>query len=449
MLAPRIALPLMGGLALLCVPRSGLASTALATSDAGAVPDRAATADALIGQALALLKQRDYAAARGHLQRAHKLLAPGDPRFHDALLLLGISAYRLGQLDQAELELQSAAESADPETRAQARLFLGQVLSDAGATDQAQRELSQATGSLSLRDSAERLLQKRRPHRLYLTLLVAPELDGNVPLTPLYVDVPPLPAWQRDSQASLDGDLLSLFSIGLRPLRSGLLLGNTISYRQQFRLSEYNLLLNSTWVQFHHLTAVHRLRLQATLNVAVLGGGFLFVDGAGRVQYRRRLQKKWGLSGTYEAHYRDYHKVDFAALSGLSQSLQAELSYGLSPQPVSFGLGYQGLREQTQTPGDVSDQDFRAWAHGPLAWLRASLHSRLELSLSSTLLHRVFDSSRVDFALWSDVNLLLSVNPWLSSYLAGSLLYNSSSDPFFHYVKPSASLGFVAYLGLL
>lgn len=449
MLSPRSLGVALGVLSHICGLQGGLAWADPTRGDAGGVPAAQAGVNALLEQAVARMSSRDYAGARAYLLQALKTLPRDDARVYDTLLLSGICAYRLQQLEQAEVELQQAAESSDTETRAQARLFLAQVLSEQGATDQAQRELSQASSSVSLRDSAERLLRQRRPHRLHITLLVAPELDGNVPLSPLSVDAEQYPAWGRDPQASLDGDVLFLASLGLRPLRLGLLIGNTISYRQQVRFSDFNLLLNSTWVQFHHLTAVHRLRMSAALNVAALGASFLFLDGTARVQYRRRLHFQWGLAGTYEARYRDYRKAEFAALSGLSQSLQLELSYGLSPQPVSFGVGYQGLREQTHSPASEAEQDFRAWVHGPLAWLRARLHSRLELSLGCTLLHRVFDRSRVDFALWSDVSLLVSISSWLSGYVAGSLLYNASSDPYFHYAKPTASLGFVAYLGVL
>lgn len=449
MFSPRYLGAALGGLSHICGLHAGLAATNLSGLNAGAVPAVQTAVDSLLDKALAAMRARDYAGARSSLLRAQRILPAGDPRTHDTMLLLGICAYRLGLLEQAEIELQAAAESSDGETRAQARILLSQVLAEQGATDQAQRELSQASGSVSLRESAERLLRQRRPHRLHITLLVAPELDGNVPLAPLDVEVAPFPAWRTDPQASLDGDVLLLASVGIRPLRQGLLVGNTLSYRQQFRLSEYNLLLNSTWLQFHHLTAVHRLRMSAALNVAALGASFLFVDGTARVQYRRRLHLQWGLSGSYEARYRDYRKSEFGALSGLSQSLQLELSYGVSPQPVSFGLGYQGLREQTQSPLSESEPDFRAWVHGPLAWLRARLSSRVELALSSTLLHRVFDRSRIDFALWGDVNLLLSISSWLSGYVAGSVLYNSSNDAYFDYVKPTASLGFVAYLGVL
>lgn len=405
--------------------------------------------DGQLRQALTLLKQRDYAAARAALLQAHAQLRRSDPRFFDTLLLLGICAYRLEKLDAAELELQQAAESSDSETRGQAAIFLAQVYAEQGASDQARRELSNAAGSLALRESAERLLRQNRPHRLHLSLLVSPEFDGNVPLSPLYLDGPSLPAWQRDPQASMDGDVLFLASVGVRPLRSGLLFGNTLSYRQQLQLTDFNLLLNSTWLQFSHLSATNRLRLSGALSLAVLGSSFMYLDGTARVQYRRRLRTQWGLSGTYEARYRDYRKVDFAALSGLSQTAQLELGFGLSPQPVSFGIGYQGLREQTQSPDADMTQDFRAWVHGPLLWLRARLHTRVELSLTSTLLHRLFDSGRVDYAIYQDINLQISMVSWLSAFVGGSVLFNQSSEPFFQYVKPSISIGLLAYIGML
>ena len=418
-------------------------------SDAAAQPAVASEVDDRLRQALALLKQRSYEAARTALLQAHARLAAHDPRLHDTLLLLGICAYRLGQLEQAELELQQAAASSDPETQGQARIFLSQVYAEQGASDQARRELGNAAGSVALRESADRLLRQSRPHRLHLSLLLSPEFDGNVPLAPLYVDGPSFPAWQRDPRASMDGDVLFLASLGVRPLRAGLLVGNTFSYRQQVQLGDYNLLLNSTWLSFSHLTAKHRLRLAGALSFAMLGSSFLYVDGMARVQYRRRLRSQWGLSGTYEARYRDYHTADFAGLTGLSQTLQLELGWGLAPQPVSFGIGYQGLREQTQTPSAEQTQDFRAWVHGPLLWLRARLHSRVELALTSTLLQRLFDRGRVDYAVYQDLNLNVAMLPWLSAFVGGSTLYNSSSDPFFQYIKPSVSVGLLMYLGLL
>ena len=428
-----------------------------ASAGSAAPTQPSAAADALLQQALLHLKGRDYVAARSALQQARARLDPSDPQVHEVLLLLGICAYRLNKLEQAEVELSQALESTDEETRGQAGLFLSQVYAEQGAADQARRELSNAAGSLALRESAERLLRQNRPHRLYVSLLVSPEFDANVPLTPLYVAGASAGPWQSDARGSMDGDVLFLASLGVRPLRFGLLLGNTISYRQQLRFSDYNLLLNSTWLNFSHLTANHRLRLSGAFSLAVLGPNFLFVDGAGRVQYRRRLHSQWGVSGTYEARYRDYRTSEFAALSGLVQSVQAELGFGLAPQPVSFGVGYQGLREQTQSPDPMTpassaltpNQDFRAWVHGPLLWFRARLHPRVELSLSSTLLHRLFDGGRVDVATYQDINLQISLLPWLSTFAGGSVLYNASSEPFFHYVKPTASVGVLAHLGML
>jgi hypothetical protein len=91
----------------------------------------------------------------------------------------------------------------------------------------------------------------------------------------------------------------------------------------------------------------------------------------------------------------------------------------------------------------------RAAPHGPTLWLRARLHKRLELSLNTTFLHRMFESGRVDNASYSDVNLNITIKSWLDAFVGGGAVYNDSSDPLFNYVKPTVSTGLAIYLGLL
>src|SRR5262249_2531101 len=136
-----------------------------------------------------------------------------------------------------------------------------------------------------------------------------------------------------------------------------------------------------------------RFRTTVTFLYAMLGGSTLYLDGDFKLSYRRRLRDKLGLLFSYDGHYRDYRNADFLGLSGFLQTLQTELGWGISPQPWSFGVGYQALREQTQAPdpNDATSYDYRAWAHGPTAWLRARLHQRVELSLYGTFLQRIFD----------------------------------------------------------
>jgi hypothetical protein len=285
---------------------------------------------------------------------------------------------------------------------------------------------------------------------------VSPEYDGNVPLTD-YAD------WSANPQQSADGDVLFLASVNVRPLANGLTIGDTLSYRQQFILSNYNLLLNSTWIGYSYLGASDRLRATATFSYAMLGGSSLYVDLDGKFSYRRRLLSKLGLMFTYDVHYRDFQNPDYLAQSGLFQSLQGELGWGLFPQPVSLGIGYQAIREQTRTPDptDPPGDDYRAWAHGPFLWLRARLHRRVELGLRTIFLQRVFDYvpgpelpqeqgiQRVDYALYNDLSVNITLKQWLEFFVSGTLIWNDSNWPAFLYLKPSTSLGLAGTFGLL
>lgn len=408
--------------------------------------------DGLLAGALPLFRAQQYDAARALLLRALQALTAGDARFADAQLLAGICAYRRADLDAAEAHLRLAAAHGGDDTRASARIFLALVFSEQGAADQARTELGTAAGTPSLRDTAERLLRRTRAHRLQITLMVSPEFDGNVPLTPLYGDATGLqPGLVAAPGASMDGDVLFLASLGVRPTAGGLLFGNTLSYRQQLRLTDYDFLLDSTWLQYGYFTPNDRLRLSTALNVAMLGTTLLHVEGQARVAYRRRIRGKLGTSAAYDVRYRDYRAADYTQLSGLVQSLQVDLGWGIAPQPVSMGIGYQGLREQTQTPEAALpiESDFRAWGHGPLVWLRARLHTRVELGLSATFVHRLFDSGRVDHALYGDLSLNVALTGWLSTFLGGTVVYNHSSFSAYHFFKPTASAGLALYFGLL
>jgi hypothetical protein len=282
-----------------------------------------------------------------------------------------------------------------------------------------------------------------------LSLFVSPEYDGNVPLSPLDMDSPSFPAWRSKPGASMDGDVLMLASLLVRPLPSGrgLSLGNTLSYRQQFLLGEYNLLLDSTSISYGYFGAANWFRAAATFSFALLGGSTLYLEGDAKAAYRRRLAGKLGLLFNYHARYRNYRNPDYAPLTGLTQSLQLDLGWGTAPQPVSIGVSFQAIREETQTPTETDPTDYRAWAFGPSLWMRARLHKRVELAVSSTFLHRIFDSTRVDNALLSDLNLNITLTSWLETFLGSTFIFNGSSDPQFHYFKPAVSAGLAAYFG--
>lgn len=411
-----------------------------------------AESDTALERGIAQFKERQFAAAVQSLNQARP-----EPGLRAAvLLMLGICHYRLGDLSRAEPLLRQVIREGDAEEQASARVFLGLLFQEQGAVDQARAEFGRVVGTPTLRDSARNLLQQNRPHRLLFTLLVSPEYDGNVPLTGYA-------AWSANPKASSDGDVLFLGAISVRPFSVGFTFGNTLSYRQQFQNMDYSLLLNSTWLGYSYLGQSDRFRVVATLNYALLGDSTLYLEGDARLSYRRRLWSKLGLALSYDGRYRDYRNASFLPLSGFIQALRTELVWGLAPQPVNAGIGYQAIREQTRTPTeqDITIEDYRAWAHGPTLFLRAGLHPRLELSFYGTYLQRIFDYvpgpelpleqgiGREDHVLSGDLSLNLRFTDWLELFVGSTLIYNDSNKAPFKYFKPTAYLGLAVFLGLL
>ncbi|MFO0577188.1 MAG: hypothetical protein U1A78_24545 [Polyangia bacterium] len=422
-----------------------------------------------LSRALVLFKEKKYAQAVPLLEQA----AAAPETRSDAVLLLGICRYRTGDLSGAEAPLREAMGSADPEARSAAQLFLGLVFDELGATDQAQSELGQALRSQSLGASAQRLLLSRRPSRIQISLLLAPEYDGNVPLTS-YAD------WSANPAASADSDILFLGTVSLRPFRVGLSLGTTLSYRLQIHLGAYSLLLSSTWLGYSYAGRSDRVRATATVNYARLGPSPLFLEFDGRASYRRRLRSLLGLSVGYEFRYRDYASSEaptttsssgttepvtspnyYQPLSGQTHIGQLELGWGTAPEPLFLSVGYQVVRDQLMAPLPplLPEDDFRAFAHGPVLRTRARLHPRLELALTGTFLHRIFDYvpaagteaglGRIDHSLSVDTTLTVRISSQFEAFFGGSVLYNHSNRAAFDYLKPTGYLGLAAYFGLL
>ena len=436
-----------GGLLLLALPWNGeqtaaeAASSNRGTGSGAATPSANSAADPL-GRGVSLFAERQFAAAAVLLEQVLRSeLAPAQR--DEVSLVLGICYYRLGEVTRAEKLLRQAVRSQDAEINASARLFLARLFAEQGADDEARGELREIAGAPTLRDAAQSLLRQARPHRLQFTLLLSPEYDGNVPLTDIVT-------WRNGGTPSQDGDLLFLASASLRPLGNGFVIGDTLAYRQQFQLLDYDLLLNSTWIGYSYFGRANRLRVAATFNYALLGASSLYVDGDAKAIYRRALRGALGLLLSYDAHYRDYRNTDYAQLSGFMQTLQVGLDWGLPGQALRAGFGYSASREQTRTPdaSEPLEDDFRAWAHGPYGELRAR-HRRFELTLRTTFLHRVFDSGRVDYSLLQDLGLSVTLRSWLELFAGSTLIYNRSSNPIFHYFKPTASLGIAAYFGVL
>lgn len=405
-----------------------------------------AQAAALLSRGLALFQDGKLREATVPLEAA-RALTPDDVPM---LLLLGICYARLGDDTRAEPLLRAVTATGTDEDKAAARLFLGILYRDQGATDRAGTELAAAAQSPRLRSGVDGLLTGLRPHLLSATLIVSPEYDGNVPLTSLS-------AWRADPGASSDGDLLLLGSLTLRPsARLGLYFSNTLSYRQQFRFQDYNLLTNNTTAGYAYSGSRHRLRASLGLAPIVLGGDLLSLEVAWKAAYRVNLVKKLGVGLSYDGRYRSYRMAIFDAYTGHTHTLSLELSHGTRPDPLTITLAVQGVRDAlgarpplAQPDGTLVSDDFRAWAVGPALRLRARLHARVELALAASLLRRRFDDDtatlgrRWDWELATDASLSIEANRWLDVFLGTAVGYVDSTDAAFSFVKP------VVYLGVL
>jgi len=403
-------------------------------------------------KAVKLFAAKRYAEAIPLLQMVHS-----DPELRgEVVLLLGICLYRTHDLRKAEPLLQKASESPDAETREAAQLFLGLLFDELGATDQAQDQLGKAAGSQTFGGSAQKLIEQRRSHRLLISVLVAPEFDGNVRLADTTT-------WKDAPTDATDGDILLLASLGIRPFRFGLSLGNVLSYRQQLRLRDYSLLLDSTWLGYSYAGTRHRFRVHTAFDIAMLSGSQLFMDFDGRIADRLRLWSQLGIAASYGFRYRSYAIRDYQSLSGQTHQGQLELSWGTMPEPITVQVGYVLLRDELEAPVTPlsSTDDYRAWAHGPHLRMRTRLHQRVEWSLSAQYLRRLFDYvpgpeipaergiSRLDDFFSVDTSVAVRFGGYFEGFVGGSMVANRSNKDAFSYLKPTAYLGIAAYFGLL
>lgn len=403
-------------------------------------------------QALPLFRSQKYAQAIPLLRAA--IQDPGQRK--DVVLLLGICLFRTGALTESEQHLREAAEAEDRDTKEAAQLFLGLLFDEQGATDQALSQLGKATASQEFGSAAQTLREQRRPHRLLLSMMVAPEFDGNVRLT----DVA---NWSSAPQSASDGDILFLASLGVRPFSFGLGFGNVISYRQQITLRDYSLLLNSTWLGYSYAGTRNRFRAHTSFNVAMLGSTLLFLDFTGRISHRVKLWSQLGLGGSYEFRHRKYSPEDYQSLSGQTHTGQLDLSYATVPDPVMITLGYQLVRDDLEIPKTplLMSDDYRAVSHGPLFRMRARLHKRVDWSILSQYLRRQFDYvpgsdlpsangvARADHYVNVDTSLSVRFGGYFETFFGGSFAYNQSNRTGFSYLKPTAYVGLAAYFGLL
>lgn len=447
----------IGILALLLAGATAAHADAAAPADSPAVTGAttsAAVLDDSLPAVLRAMQMQDYARALKLLTAAgaQQTTAP------DLQLLLGICYARVGQLAQAEPLLLQAAAHGDAEEQASARVFLGLLYESQGAADRAQAELTMAAQLRSprLQSGIQSLLQEVQPHMVTGSVTIAPELDMNVPLTSLAL-------WRNDPQSRTDGDILFSGTITIRPSkRFGFYFTNTLSYRQQLRFSEYSLLLNWTGLGYNYLGQRNRVRVSIAAAPAVVATHLLYFDFSWRASYRFNPISVLNLGVAYDGRYRNYVQADYLAQTGPSHTLVADVGYA-SPALVGgkslvVFAGFAVTRDQlsarapiTAVDGSLVSDDWRAWSYGPQLRLRARLHQRVELAITSSLLRRDYDyifpsgEQRQDWELSGDAAMVFELKRWLDLFVGGSCIYLQSSDAAFSYVKPVIYTGITGH----
>lgn len=430
-------LALTGLVSLLTASAPGLL---LADEQAPPSPQSDAGAPSLVDEALVLFEQRRCAEALPLLARAHAL-SPDDT---DVALMLGICAYQGGDRTRARPLLEQVERRGPQSVRALAQEYL-ELLRQAPASD-ADRTAGRVVRSA---ENAGKDRARAGPRRLTVSLQISPEYDGNASLLDQTT-------WAAQPADGGDGDIFLQASATYRPLRAaGLSIGQELSYRQQFRLQQYNLLLSTSWIGYTYSSDRHRLRTEASFTYALRGGESFYFDGSGQAAYRLRLRPSVFLNVTYTGGYRGYPAPDFAAYGGHTHALRLDLVLELDR--VGLSLGYRAVREQLNpgepyetADGRVLVDDYRAVGIGPALRLRAQLHERVDLRLLGSMLLRVFDapledgSGRRDRFFYGELWTTVECTRWLEAFAGAALIYNDSADPAFSFLRPFAYAGVTA-----
>jgi hypothetical protein len=400
----------------------------------------AAVVDSTTDRGIGAFQRGDYAAAREELRRARR---EGDTT-PDLALLLGISEFELGHERAAEPLLRIAARSDQAETRDSAKVFLALIARSRGAVDAAQGALGDVLRSrdAAFRDGGSALMRAVTPHLLNLVFLLRPEFDSNVPLLPMA----PL---ATASTQQMDGDVLFLASISVRPFRKvGFFFDETASYRQQFTLLDYSFFINSVGAHYVYLGLNDRPALGYSFEVMTLGRSFFGLGHVVEATYRRRLWADLGVGLRYAFHYRNYALTDYSAFDGPTHEGNVEVAWGTPERPHEVVLAYVVLRE------DTADPTFAAVGQGASLRTRFRLSRRVELAVDGWAIYRTFDvenpslGARIDTQLHADVSLAIDLTRHVGFIIGGSVLRNISTVPDFDYLKLTAHLGLaIGYAG--
>ncbi len=390
---------------------------------------------------IAAFQAADYAAARPLLETARRAF-PDEP---EVALLLGITYYRLSQLDEAEPLLDAALKSDDAETRDSARIFLGLIANARGNTDQAQALLSEAARSGNdLARAANSLRGAIGGRLLTLFAMLRGEFDSNVP----FVSSEAISASPDAARSAMDGSAFGLVYGALRPVPSvGFVLQNVTSYRQQFQLQPFNLFANTLSARYLFLGKNDRPGVSAGFESMLLGWRPFLLGLVADAGYRRNLWRELGIAARYRFRYRRYYATGYTAYTGHTHMGSAELSWGTVERPLEIAASYQLLGELT------ADTAFSALGHGALLYVRGRM-GVVELTGSAQLVWRNFFAPsedaqvamdplprRTDAQLVVDATATFAVTSFMGIVAGASLLYNRSNQPAYNATKIIAHTG--------
>ncbi len=104
-------------------------------------------------RALAAFQSHRYSTSHDHAVRAMR--QSSGQRRDEATYLAGLSAYLLGDIDEAELRLSAASRSSEAQVAANAKAMLGQVRMDQNRNDEAVRLFREAASGLNAGDAQQ------------------------------------------------------------------------------------------------------------------------------------------------------------------------------------------------------------------------------------------------------------------------------------------------------
>jgi tetratricopeptide repeat protein len=382
-------------------------------------------------RATAIFESGDMLKARAALEEA----CAHDPTDLDLLLLLGITRYRLGRVEDAEPLIERASEADDPETAASAELFLGLIAKERGEEEGARAHLEEVASShvAELAESGADLARALAPARASGFFLLSSEYDSDVAL---------LPISQAASTFGGDADAAAymLGSGSVRPIATfGLTLSDSASYRHYLHRTDFDLFSNVAAARWEHLGTKDRIGLRYAFEAMTLGRSLLLFGHVAEAGWRRALLGRFGGALRYQLRRRDYHVDAYAPYSGTTHTGYLEASYGTPDRPFELDVAYVLARELTGDPA------FTATAQGARLFGRGSLGPSFVI-LSATLLMRQFDAldggaPRRDQNLAGDLTLGLGVASNLALIAGATVLRNVSNVPDYDYAKWTVSLG--------